>query len=123
MRFCLILKAKTGKDPANIETLQNAYDYQIPIYYLACQNAESLQEYKNVKELGLLYVRPISKDNGCAEDFVMAERIESYKDKILQNLKETVIDKIKSQTEFKSSMGFACENCSYKFLCDGGEDD
>ena len=122
--FGVNFKSKTGKEPANIETLQNTYDYQIPIYYLACQNAENLQEYKdNVKELGLLYVRPASKDNGCDEDFVTAERIETYKEKIIQNLKETVVDKIKAQIEFKSSASFGCENCSYKFLCDGGDDD
>lgn len=122
--FGVNFKSKTGKDPSNIETLQNTYDYQIPIYYLAIQNAENLKEYKeSVKKLGLLYVRPITKDNGCDEDFVSAEKIEFYKEKIIQNLKTTIIDKILTQVEFKSSKGFSCENCSYKFLCDNGGDD
>jgi ATP-dependent exoDNAse (exonuclease V) beta subunit len=89
--FGVNFKSKTGKDPSNIETLQNTYDYQIPIYYLAIQNAENLKEYKeSVKKLGLLYVRPITKDNGCDEDFVSAEKIEFYKEKIIQNLKTTI---------------------------------
>lgn len=117
-------KSKTGKDPANVETLQNNYDYQIPIYYLACQNSESLSGYKdNISKLGLLYIRPESKHDGCDDDFVPAEKIEFYKDKIIQNLKETVIDKIVNETEFKAQKSFNCEYCTYKFLCDGEGDD
>lgn len=111
---------KTGKEPSNKETLQKAYDYQIPLYYLACQNSRDLEEFKGkISKLGLVYIRPKSKDNGCDEDFVEAEKIEFYKDKIIQNLKETVIDKIVNETEFKPAKSFACANCGYKFLCDG----
>ena len=117
-------KTKTGKDPSNIETLQNIYDYQIPLYYLACKNSEDLKEYKNsVKKLGLVYIRPKSKYDGCKKDFVSAEKLEQYKDKILQNLKETVIDKIVNEKEFKGTKNWNCDSCSFKFLCDGGEDD
>lgn len=117
-------KSRTGKDPSNIETLQNAYDYQIPLYYLACQNSHDLVEFKDkVSSLGLIYIRPKSKDNGCSEDFVSAEKIEFYKAKIIQNLKETVIEKIVNETEFKMNKTFACDSCAYKFLCGGGNDD
>lgn len=116
-------KSKTGKDPSNIETLQKNYDYQIPVYYLACKNSESLQKYKNnISRLGLIYVRPANKQDGCDEDFIDAEKLELYKDKIIQNLKETVVDKIINETEFKPEKSWNCENCSYKFLCDEGED-
>lgn len=112
-------KSKTGKDPLNIETLQNNYDYQIPIYYLACQNSKDLEKYKDkISQLGLLYIRPKAKHDGCDDDFVSAEKIDFYKDKIIQNLKETVIDKIVNVTEFKPEKSFNCDNCSYKFLCD-----
>lgn len=117
-------KSRTGKDPSNIETLQNAYDYQIPLYYFACQNSPELAEFKDkVSSLGLVYIRPKSKDNGCGEDFVSAEKIEFYKAKIIQNLKETVIEKIVNETEFKMNKTFACDSCAYKFLCGGGNDD
>lgn len=117
-------KSRTGKDPANVETLQNAYDYQIPLYYLACQNSKELAEFKDkVSNLGLVYIRPKSKDNGCDEDLISAQKIEFFKDKIIQNLKETVIDKIVNETEFKQNKTFACDNCAYKFLCDGGDND
>lgn len=117
-------KSRTGKDPSNVETLQNAYDYQIPLYYLACQNSEELAQYKDkLSSLGLVYIRPKSKDNGCSEDFVSAEKIAFYKDKIIENLKKTVIDRIVNETEFKQNKTFACDNCAYKFLCDGGDED
>ena len=117
-------KTKAGKDPSNTESLQNTYDYQIPIYYLACQNSKELLQYKdNIKQLGLLYIRPKSKHNGCKDDFINAEKIELYKDKIIQNIKETIIEKITNETEFKAQKGFNCENCTYKFLCDEVEND
>lgn len=112
-------KLKTGKDPSNTESLQKAYDYQIPIYFLACQNSAELDEFKDkISSLGLVYIRPKSKDNGCNEDFVSAQKIEEYKDKIIQNLKETVIDKILNETEFPKTKSWDCDSCAYKFLCD-----
>ncbi len=116
-------KSKSGKEPANIATLQNNYDYQIPLYYLACQNSDDLKEYKDkITHLGLIYVRPQSRYDGCDEDFVSAEKIDLYKDKIIQNLKETVIDKIVNETEFECVKNWNCENCSFKYLCDGEGD-
>lgn len=116
-------KLKTGKDPASVETLQKAYDYQIPLYYLACQNSAELDEFKDkITSLGLVYIRPKSRENGCAEDFVSAELLEQYKDKIIQNLKETVIDKIQNETEFPKTKSWDCDNCAYKFLCEKEED-
>ena len=116
--------SRTGKKSSNPEALQNVYDYQIPLYYLACQYSQELSQYKDkITQLGLLYIRPVSKDNGCNEDFISADRIEFYKEKIIQNLKSTVIDKIINETEFKKNKSFACENCAYKFLCDTEDDD
>lgn len=117
-------KTKTGKEPSNTETLQNSYDYQIPIYYMACQNSKDLEEYKDsLTRLGLVYVRPKSKYNGCDDDFVSAEKLEMYKDKIIQNLKETITDKIFNTKEFKEASSRNCDMCSYKFLCDMEECD
>ena len=113
-------KTDRGKEPSNVEWYKNRYDYQIPLYYLACINDEGLKGFKdNLLELGLLYVRPKSKDNGCCEDFISAQKLDFYKEKIIQNLKENVIDKIKNETEFKQNKGWGCDMCAYKFLCDG----
>ena len=110
---------KTGKEPANKENLQKVYDYQIPLYYLACQNSKNLLQFKDkIFELGLVYIRPKSKDSGCNEDMIAASRLETYKAKIIQNLKETVVDKIRNTVEFKPNKGFGCDDCAYKFLCD-----
>lgn len=116
-------RLKSGKEPSNIENVQKAYDYQIPLYYLAIQNSKELENYKDkVTDLGLVYIRPKAKDNGCNEDFVSAKQIETYKDKIIQNLKETVIDKIINETEFKPEKGWNCDTCAYNFLCDKEEE-
>ncbi len=116
-------KTDKGKDPSNVGTYINRYDYQIPLYYFACKYSEDLAQYKDkIEELGLLYVRPKKKDNGCDEDFVAAEKIELFREKIIQNLKETVVDKIFNETEFKKASGWVCENCAFKFLCDGEDD-
>ena len=117
---------KTGKEPSKIEDYQNGYEYQIPVYYLACQNAEELEEYKDkVGKLGLKYIRPASKDDGYNEDLIKSTEIETRKEKIIQNLKETVIDKILTEDNFKQKRNYmTCSNCSFNFLCDEeGEDD
>ena len=91
---------------------------------MACQYCDELSEYKdNISSLGYLYVRPKSKDDGCDDDFIDAENIEKHKEKIIQNIKETVVDKIRTESEFKPNKTFNCENCGYKFLCDEVEDD
>jgi hypothetical protein len=69
-----------------------------------------------------VYVRPQSKDNGCDEDFVSSKQIALYEEKIIKNLKETVIDKILCETEFKKNTGWNCENCGYAFLCDKSDE-
>lgn len=108
------------------EKLINEYEYQIPLYYLACQNAEELKDYKDkVSTLGLKYIRPTSKDGGCRDDEIDAAEVESRKEKIIQNLKETIVDKIKETQEFEPNKGWMCKNCSFGFICDegGSEDD
>lgn len=115
-------RTESGKEPSNVDVYKNRYDYQIPLYYLACQNDEKLLEYKDkITELGLVYIRPKMKENGCKEDFVPAYKIEEFKEYIIQNLKENIIDKIVNEREFKKKSGWGCETCAFKFLCD--EDD
>lgn len=129
-----VIDYKTGKDKVKsldeaMENFDKSQEFQIPMYYFACQKSDDLAEFKDkISQLGFVYVRPTSKHGGCDEDFVSAERVEENKEKILQNLKETVVDKIVNETEFKKTQGWGCDNCSFKFLCDkdsgeGGEDE
>ncbi|MDD3014383.1 MAG: ATP-dependent helicase, partial [Candidatus Gastranaerophilales bacterium] len=70
------------------EKLINEYEYQIPLYYLACQNAPELEAFKGkVEALGLKYIRPTSKDDGYKEDLIASSEIEEKKEKLVQNLK------------------------------------
>lgn len=97
-------KTSRGSDPANIEVLQNAYDYQIPIYYLACCYSKELAQYKDALSCaGYIYIRPKSRENGCDTDFVSKTQLEQHKDSIIKNLKETIVDKIINTTEFKKN--------------------
>ncbi len=117
-------KTSRGSDPANIEVLQNAYDYQIPIYYLACCYSKELAQYKDALSCaGYIYIRPKSRENGCDTDFVSKKQLEQHKDSIIKNLKETIVDKIINTTEFKKNKSFSCDNCAYKFLCDEEEEE
>ncbi len=115
---------KTGRTPANIEDYQKKYDYQIPIYYLASQNSASLKDFKGkVTKLGLEYVRPKNIHGGCKSDFAPADTVETFKYKILENLKKTVVDKIRESEEFACANDFQCADCTYACLCDPGEDE
>lgn len=112
-------KTKTGKS-TNEETKQNEYEYQIPLYYLACVNAAELNEFKNkISELGLLYIRPANKEEGVKKDFIGVETIETYLPQIIQNLNDTIIAKIRNREYFQSKYNeINCKNCSFKYLCD-----
>lgn len=115
--------SKTGKEPKDKEEYINGYEYQIPVYYLASQNASQLEELKNkVGSLALRYVRPKNKCDGSKDDKIQAIFIEQFKDKIIKNLKETIVDKIRETTEFKPKKSYLCDSCEFGFIC-GKEDD
>lgn len=118
----ITFKTKTGKT-TNIETKQNEYEYQIPIYYLACQNAPELSDLKDkISALGLLYLRPKNKDDGFKKDFIDCELLEKYLPEIIKNLNNTIIAKIRNQQSFSPKYNErSCEKCSFKYLCDTSE--
>lgn len=112
-------KTKTGKE-TDVEIKQNKYEYQIPLYYFACKYSEDLKEIKdNIKVIGLSYIRPKSKDNGVKEDVIVGETIEAYEEKIIQNLKETIINKIRNKTYYEARPNsIICKNCAFNNLCE-----
>lgn len=117
---------KTGGEPkenAKDGYISN-YQYQIPLYYLASVNATELNEFNGkIKNLMLRYVRPQTKDTGSRDDKISAEEIEQFKEKIIKNLKETIIDKIRNSTEFNAKKSYGCKNCEFTFICDKEDED
>jgi len=111
-------KTKTGK-PTNIENKQNEYEYQIPIYYLACQNAPELAELRDkISHLGLLYIRPQNKEEGFKKDFITSEVLNEYLPQIIQNLNDTIVAKIRNREYFSPKYdSIICQNCAFKYLC------
>lgn len=142
-----ILDYKTGKDKtalkklisdAGVEFLSNVgrsnecfsetkvkeYEYQVPLYYLACLNADELKDYKDeIYDMGYQYVRPDYKHGGSKSDFIEAETVKMYKDKILENIKKYVVDEIRNRTEFEACYNeFNCKHCSFSDICDIDKD-
>ncbi len=114
---------KTGKPPSNPQDYEKKYDYQIPLYYLACENAPELESFKGqLCSLGLQYIRPASKNGGCKSDMIEAERIEAKQEKIIDNLKKTIIDKIRTTNRFEKNESWNCSECTFSFLCDCEDD-
>jgi RecB family exonuclease len=96
------------------------YEYQVPLYYLACLNADELKDYREeIYDMGYQYVRPDYKNGGSKSDFIEAETVKKYKDKIIENIKKYVVDEIRSRTEFEACYNdFGCKYCSFGDICD-----
>lgn len=98
------------------------YDYQIPLYYLACLHSTDLTDYKtNLDEVGYLYVRPKNNKNGESwKDFMPVSKIQQYQQKIIENIKTTVVDKIYQKTDFEPIYDeMSCKYCDFKEYCNG----
>lgn len=116
VNFCSETRATYNE--ANIKK----YDYQIPLYYLACLNSPDLADFKeNLSEVGYLYVRPKNSAKGDSwADFMHVSEIDNYKEKIVENIKTTVVDKIYSMNDFIPSPDeFACQYCDFSEYCNG----
>lgn len=116
--FCGDYGANAGKFN---EKLVDEYEYQIPIYYLGIKNASSLVQFKSgIEHFTLEYIRPKSVEDGYKKDSVSALKLKNVEEKIIQNLNEKIVDKIRTEKEFlpKPEL-YKCLNCSYSFLCDG----
>ena len=101
------------------EKAVNEFLYQIPIYYLACENAPELKHLMTKPaQFGLLYVRPKSK-GGYKTDFVTKEQTVEFIPQIIENLKTTIIDKIRNQKTFECKFDeYGCKSCGFESLCD-----
>ncbi len=108
-----------GKD-TNTETKQREYDYQIPLYYFASKYSEDLIEIREkIDSIGFLYIRPKNKHNGVKFDIINCEKIEEFEEKLVQNLNETIIEKIKNKSYFEPiSNERTCSSCAFCNLCE-----
>lgn len=95
-----------------------SFEYQIPLYYFACENAKSLEEYREVNELGYQYIHNDKKAKPSDIDFIDKEVILRYKDQIIKNLKTFVIDKMYEKTFFEAKLNKDCQYCSYQDICE-----
>ena len=78
-----------------------------------------------MKTLGLKYIRPSirGEKRGYFEDIISSDVIEEKKDKIIENISKTVVDKIRGTSSFpKTADKRCCSSCAYAFLCGEGEE-
>lgn len=125
---------KTGKayskklekyfEDENLDFLKNPkmakeYQYQLPLYFLACEHANEFIEFKDdIKNFELKYIRPKNK-GGLQIDSIGREIIEQKKEKLIENLKKTICEEIRNKVYFESLPDeFYCKNCQYGFVCD-----
>lgn len=104
------------------ESYIKKYDYQIPLYYLACLHSADLENYKtNLDEVGYLYVRPKNHKNGeSRKDYMPVSQIQQYQQKIVENIKTTVVDKIYEKSDFEPIYDpISCKYCDFKEYCNG----
>ena len=76
---------------------------------------------EKLTKIGLNY---ITSNQQVEYDLIEKSQAEQFKEMIIENLKETVIDKIRNSKDFEPNKeAFKCQNCPYKFLCDEGNND
>jgi DNA helicase-2/ATP-dependent DNA helicase PcrA len=127
----LLVDYKTGSEFLSKNIMEalikpNNQYYQLPIYYFATKNYERIKEKYNHKQLkiGYQFIRP-EYLKGFSESIIEAELFGNENDKdsninkIINNLKENVIDKIRNNTTFAAvENNFTCRNCGFCRYCD-----
>ncbi len=109
-----------------LDKAKAAFEYQIPLYCFACENDNSLSNYKDVNKLGYQYIHNNKKSKNSDIDFIDKEIISQNKDQIINNLKTFVIDKMYEKTFFEATPSNNCKNCNFMDICEkenNGEND
>lgn len=115
-------REKRGEGIVSDDKLKKAFNYQLPIYHFAIQNAENLAQFKdNVVEYYLQFVRA-KEDGSCHKDGVSASLYFASQDKIIENINNTIVSEIRKTENFELDTSFFCEDCEYNFLCDKDEE-
>ena len=116
------IKTLRNKEIGYDESLEKEYEWQLPIYFLATEYAPELQEYKGkIDEFYLHFIRPTNA-GGVKKDGVAHEQYLLVKNKLIENLKRTVIDKIRKTKTFEPQPEeFKCSYCPYNEICEKKE--
>lgn len=107
------------------ETKVKEFEYQVPLYYFACLNAEELKNFKEqIYDMGYQYIRPENKEQGSTSDFITASEIQNFKNKIIENIKTYIVEKIRNKTYFEAKYDkYNCKYCQFGSICDLKTDD
>ena len=113
---------KRGEGIVVDEKLKKAFNYQLPIYHFAVQNAQELVQFRDkIDEYYLQFVRA-KEDGSCFKDGVTSSLYFASQDKIIENIRETIVSEIRKTEKFATEESFFCEECEYSFLCDKVEE-
>ena len=116
------IKTLRNKEVGYDEALEKEYEWQLPIYFLATEYAQELQEYKGkIDEFYLHFIRPTNA-GGVKKDGAAYEQYLLVKNKLIENLKRTVVDKIRNTKIFEPQPEeFKCSYCPYNEICEKKE--
>ena len=116
------IKTIKEKEDRYEESLEKEYEWQLPIYFLATEYSPNMEEYKGkIEEFYLHFIRPTAS-GGIKQDGVFYKQYVSVKNKLIENLKRTVIDKIRNTKVFEPQPeDFKCSYCPYSEICEKKE--
>jgi hypothetical protein len=101
--------------------LNNSYpkDYQLPLYYLACQQQPEYQG--KVRSVALQIIRPEFADNstqGAIRLELASEEIDAAKEQIISDINHYIVEPIVSASRFAAEPSQGCDYCPYIAICE-----
>ncbi len=116
------IKVSRSKEASYDKSLEKEYDWQLPLYFLAIEYTPEFKEYKDkMNEIYLHFIRP-TQNGGVKKDGVSYAQYLFQKDKIIKNLKKTVVDEIRNTKNFEPQPEeFKCLYCPYSEICEKKE--
>jgi superfamily I DNA/RNA helicase len=98
-------------------------DYQLPLYYLAC-NQDPLYRGK-LRSVALQIVRPAfpeRPEQGAILLEIMADEVEAKKEQLISDIRRFIVDPILSGDSFEANPNpDACGFCAYAGICQSGD--
>ena len=116
------IKTTKNKERKYEESLEKEYEWQLPIYFLATEYTSEFAEYKGkINDFYLHFIRPTNA-GGVKKDGVLYEQYLLIKNKLIENLKRTVVDKIRNTKIFEAQPDdFKCKYCPFDEICEKKE--
>lgn len=99
-------------------------DYQLPLYYLACEQDPAYRG--QLSSVALQIVRPGFPDNpaqGSIRLELSAEAIEASKQRLVEDIRRYIVDPILGSEVFETNPSrMTCTGCGYYSICDSDSD-